>query len=203
MKHFKLRALIMLLIMTVSAYGFENPDSTNINKDNSIKFGFGVAFHDIYDTDMYSYEAPSFFFPIHFNKFIIEPNIRYTSSKFDDERWTRRTGSTSFGLGLFYKKMWPQTDIYGGFRVVRGNSLSETDYTDPSDDDRKEEVTYDVIKPTIGGQYYFSKHFSLGVDLSFTRIVRKYQDNGGGYYPNYDEYKSFNTKTKIIFRFYL
>jgi len=158
--------------------------------------------------------------PIDFGKIRIEPSVRYLDSDSsttteDDSIFlpatiTRDTDERAYelGVGVFgVSSLMEDVGVYYGARVANidskttqhlrtqiGNSVSDTQVEIDTDGFR--------LSPTLGFEYKFNKHFSLGgeaewfyedVDSDLT------QDNGGA---NSGDGNATGTATRLILRFY-
>lgn len=154
-----LTLIVMTLFTTQSSFGQE---SENTNS----KFGLGVALFNIaeYEYDYDNAVSNSIYMTIDIgSKFRLEPTIGF--ALFDGfEQY-------SIGIGAFGKKSISQFNILYGLRL--GLSSSETK----------------VMAPTVGGEYYFIKNFSIGSEVQLRGL-----NNGG-------EWAVF-TNSSVIIRFY-
>lgn len=204
----KMLLLVVSLGFVSSLYSFSVTDSATTQTTGIQKIGFGIAFHDVYDLiATSSYETPCFFIPIHFKRFILEPTIsysRYTVDRESSHSYSRTTTRNVIGLGAFVNHSYPKTTIYYGIRVERGQYTENSDYVDPTEEDEEESFTIDVIKPTLGGQFFFTKHFSLGGELYFSREIHTYSKNYEDtlYYSYYSRIEQMKINTEIILRYY-
>jgi len=175
---------------------------SNDIKTSGIKIGFGIVFHDLYETFIFNAETPLFYIPINIDSWKLEPVFSY-SSHIDKENDGDESSTTvtQFGVGVFRKNNYSRTSIYYGVRMGKYTDEYSRNYEDyPAQDfERSEEGTF--IAPTLGGEYYFSTHFSLGGELSFKRLISKRTSNSdSSNYPS--ELATFNSRTYIVLRYY-
>ena len=188
--------MIMLLLISTSIVG-----QTQFVSNSPVRIGFGIAFHDLYEWQYLSYEAPSFYLPIDFGKYLIEPSISHERSRkstIDYREETERV--TILGLGVFVKKNYEKSYVYAGSRIGYGTSSYSYQYMESSLHDRSLKESVSFIAPTIGGQYFFSSHFSLGGEggVRFDQIFIGNDTNG-----KISTYKNEKVQMRIILRFIL
>lgn len=159
---FKLPLLAFLLNLVCCKFAFSQDDKTD-ESINGGKFGLGASFFNLASNAEYSYISNSVYVTINTSdKFRIEPLIRF--STFDDEV------IFAAGIGAFSRKKMSQFDL-----LVGGRALLNEEYNLE-------------IDPTIGGEYYFIKNFSIGSEVSLNLLI-------------YDGI-AFRTKTVILAHFY-
>jgi hypothetical protein len=147
------------------------------------KIGFGVSIVDVKDLirilsgdgDI----SPSIFLPINVSsKLRIEPEIGFFTVTSEDKTPTQNEKNKDysdqfhFGIGIFPLKDLVSYNLYYGARLgyIHFSSYNENDmgYT------VREESSSGgfFISPTIGGEYFFNNHFSLGgeVQVRFTSL---------------------------------
>lgn len=129
-----------------------------------ITYGLGVSLDQglvayssyAYSTIVYPGTQASIYFPIFIsNRFRIEPEFGVLGL----ERNSRSNYNFRFGLGLFPFSLRKSVIIYGGLRF--GFILST------SQDEKKWDI---FAGPSFGGEYFFSKHFSLGAETQLNYV---------------------------------
>lgn len=124
-----------------------------------------------------------------------EPEIgfwRYTSSS-DNHKSTYN--NLRLGCGIFpITTQKGKTNLYYGFRLGIVHSTTSSEYN--SDDDRESKTDF-YIGPSIGGEYFFNDHFSIGgeAQLNYISIGQFNGDN------DYKESVIVNKNT-IVLRWY-
>lgn len=145
------------------------------------------------------FDFPSIYVPIIISsKFRLEPGIgfyRYSDSGTD---WEESTTILSLSFGIFVVTRKDKVDIYYG---VRNGLICIWDYDryDWNGTERYERSKTDYyFGPAMGGEYFFSKHFSLGgeVQLNYVFIGQWDGGDGGG------TEGGIRTKTFIFVRWY-
>lgn len=133
-----------------------------------------LSIHEQLYLDMFDY--PSFYMPILISqRFKIEPEAglwRYSYSFEDGGKEKRSISVISLGFGIFPMTNKGKVYIYYGarFRLVRFLESYEQTWNGHTDsDDSKTDIYFG---PAIGGEYFFTDHFTLGgeVQLNFTSI---------------------------------
>jgi len=150
---------LMLILLTLSTF------QTSIAPENdnaNSKFGLGVSLFNIYDFELD--QANSIYFTINFgNKFRLEPKVGFAFSEGFEQY--------SFGIGAFGIKHISKFNTLYGLRL--GISTDEVI----------------VISPTVGGEYYFIKNFSIGSEVQLQGLF-----NDGDFWVL--------TNASVIIRFY-
>lgn len=149
----------MLILMPLVAFQISFGQE-NKNENTNPKFGLGVSLFNIVE---YTYEQPnSIYVTINIgNKFRLEPKVGIALS---DE------ADYSFGIGAFGIKPVEKFNVLYGVRLGYSSSAIA------------------MISPTIGGEYYFIKNFSLGSEVQLQGV--------------FDEGFALLTNSAVIVRFY-
>lgn len=153
--------------------------------------------------------------PIDISKsFRIEPSVRYASSESrtedDDSVQKLKSEDLEVGIGVFgLKQVTDAAQIYFGARLAYVDSEELYDYFTPhyhiiSDTD----LDGYRIGPTVGFEYSFGQHFSVGGEASYSFLdlegkeARRESGFGVLDLKCVDvEQKSHGTQTRLIFRF--
>ena len=113
----------------------------------------------------------------------LEPEFGILSFKHEETDGNNQTHDLkdkviSFGIGAFGMIQRGQTNIYGGLRYNNAQMTSEyldlTGYDvnfNPIYSVVKDEGTRSTVAPTIGAEYFFGQHFSIGGEFSL-RIMK-------------------------------
>jgi hypothetical protein len=143
--------------------------------------------------------------------FRIEPNVRYGSSEyeFDDGlRDSQDTETWELGVGVFgIKKITDAAHIYYGARVAYIDTESTTTQSSSFGDDIRSESTQDGyrIGPTVGFEYLFGGHFSIGGEASYTFVDLEGESTSrvGNFavLSTDTEQSGQSTQTRLIFRY--
>ena len=166
-------------------------------------FGIGISARS---DDGYLYA------PINISKALrLEPSVRYGSSEFsyseDDTVDTQDTETWEFGVGIFgLRQVTDAAHIYYGVRLAYVDT--ESTVTQPGIfDDIRSESTQDGtrIGPTLGFEYIFGGHFSVGGEASYTFLDLEGESRAqiGDFELSTIEtkQKSQGTQTRLIFRY--
>lgn len=160
-----LTALLILLITLVTSQTSFGQESENQNQDS--KFGLGVSLFSFTEY-MYEYDydlSNSIYFTMDVgDKLRIEPKIGFAIAEGYEQ--------FSFGIGVFGKKPISKFDLIYGLRL--GMNSNETK----------------IIAPTIGGEYYFVKNFSIGSEVQLRGLI-------------INKHWAVLTYSSVIIRFYL
>ena len=143
----------------------------------------------------------------------IEPSVRYGSSELSSGSGSFITQQESdrweLGLGLFGKKqITEQALVYFGGRLAYVDSQSSFVETGTFGGTIRGEGDQDGyrIGPTLGFEYIFGGHFSIGGEASYTYLDLEGESvtrTGSGLFPSrsQSEQKSQGTQTQLIFRY--
>lgn len=152
--------------------------------------------------------------PINITKtFRIEPNVRYVSN---EQRFTQSFGEDTsetkqweFGVGVFgLKSVTDAAHIYYGARLayvdVQSSSVDESSFGVPIYSETDQDGYR--IGPTVGFEYLFGGHFSVGGEASYTFLDVDGESssrigNGPSQSTLQIEQKTNGTQTRLIFRY--
>jgi hypothetical protein len=163
--------VLMTLLLTQSLFG---QDNEIINP----KFGLGVSLFNLSGAESETLEyGNSIYFTINIgSKFRLEPTVGYISEIGDEAKY-------SIEIGGFGRKSISNFNILYGLRIGLMFRSRLTNYYSPYIEEAK------IIAPTLGGEYYFIKNFSIGSEVQLKFKLE-------------DEYRSVYTKSSVIVRFY-
>jgi hypothetical protein len=141
----------MTLLLSQSIFGQENDYTAS-------KFGIGVSLFNLIEED---YEALEYGNPIYFTinigrKFRLEPTVGYFSDRWGEDKY-------SIGIGGFVRKSISNFNFLYGIRV--GLRIISREEFRPF----IERTT--VIAPTLGGEYFFIKNFSIGSEVQLKGLL--------------------------------
>lgn len=152
--------------------------------------------------------------PIDLSKtFRIEPSVRYGSSEVSSGGSSFTTSQESdrweLGVGLFGKKqITEQALLYFGGRLAYVDSQSTFVETGSFGSTIRGEGDQDGYRvgPTLGFEYIFGGHFSIGGEASYTFLDLEGESvtrTGSSQFPSRSEseQKSQGTQTQLIFRY--
>ena len=141
------------------------------------------------------FDFPSFYLPISLSSnFRFEPEIGYYRYSGSGEDWKQSYSILSIGCGIFLMTRKGNVDIYYGARLGLISTLSSYEYTWS---DGEESKTDFYVGPAIGGEYFFTKHLTLGGEIQFNYISMGQWDDGE------DSESVIRTKPLIFVRWYL
>lgn len=154
----------LLLMSCIFCFG-DNVLSQEDEK-SQFKMGMGISLFNIadYEWDYESSRSNDIYVTIDLNdKFRIEPSIGFALSNYSE--------SFSVGIGGFGKKKITDFNLLYGLRLGYNSSQILT------------------IAPTLGGEYYFIKHFSIGCEVQLRGLI--YEGELAAY-----------TRSSLLVRFY-
>ena len=200
--------LVMVLIILISVLtGYSQTTETN----SQSRIGIGMTITDVKDL-LYSIMdlgslTPTFFVPIQFSpNFRIEPEVglfKYSQER-DEENSKSETSANIFQLGVGICPMvhYNNFDLYYGARAGYLKVTSTDEYTTSNYTQKSEETGSGYyIAPVLGGEYYFSKLFSVGgeVQIKYTNMKIETENN----LDKIEETSSsFVTKSLVFLRIY-
>ncbi|MDA9020529.1 hypothetical protein N9H88_00610 [bacterium] len=135
-------------------------------KDSEFKIGLGASLFNIadYEWDYESANSNDIYITIDLNdKFRIEPSIGFVLSNY--------TESFSAGIGGFGKSTISDFNLLYGLRLGYNSNEILT------------------VAPTVAGEYYFIKHFSIGCEVQLRGLI--YEGELAAY-----------TRSSLLVRFY-
>lgn len=157
-----LRTILFLSIISF----FGNHLMGQEEKDSEFKIGLGASLFNIadYEWDYESASSNDIYITIDLNdKFRLEPSIGFVLSNY--------TESFSAGIGGFGKSMISDFNLLYGLRLGYNSNEMWT------------------VAPTLAGEYYFIKHFSIGCEVQLRGLI--YEGELAAY-----------TRSSLLVRFY-
>ena len=175
-------------------------------------FGFGVNVQNFNPGNLYIYDAEyptyteNYLFTFNIeNVFRIEPEIGIstindTSGIYYNPGVSQKITVINYGLTLAY--MFQK----GNVNFTPGIHLQTSSFTDTQKDPTNIQnptstITISMfgVGPELGAEYYFSKHFSFGAEISliYTSITQKSSESSFS-----DSITTFNTSTGLYVRFF-
>jgi hypothetical protein len=136
------------------------------DNNNDSRFGLGVSLFNVTDYLYEHTDNPTNLIYFTFNigsKFRLEPILGFAFNSFEEY---------SLSLGGFFRKSISKFNILYGLRLGLNNGVTK------------------VIAPSIGGEYYFIKNFSVGSEIQIRGLI---QENDW----------TILTYSSVIVRFYL
>ena len=158
----KLRTLLLSSLILF----FCNDLLSQEEKDSEFKIGLGISLFNIadYEWDFESSRSNDIYVTVDINdKFRIEPCFGFSISNYSE--------SFSAGVGGFGKSTISDFNFLYGMRFAYNSNEVLT------------------IAPTLAGEYYFIKHFSLGCEVQLRGLI------SGGELAAY-------TRSSLLVRFY-
>ena len=156
------RTLLFLSIISL----FGNHLMGQEEKDSEFKIGLGASLFNIadYEWDYESSRSNDIYITIDLNdKFRIEPSIGFALSNY--------TESFTAGIGGFGKSNISDFNLLYGLRLAYNSNEILT------------------VAPTVAGEYYFIKHFSIGCEVQLRGLI--YEGELAAY-----------TRSSLLVRFY-
>lgn len=151
--------------------------------------------------------------PINISKtFRLEPTIRYGTSELsfsdDDALNSQDSEAWELGIGIFgLKKITDAAHIYYGARLAYVDAESSSTQTTSFGTVIRGESEQDGYRvgPTLGFEYLFGQHFSVGGEASYTFLDLDGESTTliGDFSTSVSEFeqKSQGTQTRLIFRY--
>lgn len=143
--YFTLLTLVFTLFFNDQLVAQEKTD----DEPKTVKFGLGVSFFNLTDVLNENFPVSTIYLTADLGKILrIEPSFKLAISEFNRQY--------EIGAGVFGKRTLPKFNMLYGARFAYSNDKVTT------------------IAPTLGGEYYFSDHFSLSGEAQLkTLIVEK------------------------------
>jgi hypothetical protein len=170
----------MVVLLSISLNSIVYPQDSS---KSSVKWGVGIS-SPVFFTSSYQFIIPpaqntSISVPVFIKAtFKLEPFISFSDYQYENEYKPATTTTTdrnetkyrfmTVGLGIFYS--WPikKTNVHFGGKL--GYIKSQYEYIfegsgfSSSNEDKGSGY---LLSPAVGGEYFFSDHFSLGGELNF------------------------------------
>ena len=179
--------LAFILAIGITQLSFSQEDNED-ESSSKAHFGLGTTLFNLgsYLTTEYSVQN-SFYFVVDAGKRMrLEPTFGLSL--------TENNKLYALGLGVFYKVPKEKFNILYGIRyeILLNKYDSYTNSGFPGYYSSKKAVTDKVmsVAPTIGGEYYFIKHFSIGTEIQLRFLHAS------------EEWESLNTNSTVLLRFY-
>jgi hypothetical protein len=204
---------LVLMFVTISTAQEKNESKT------TVKWGLGVS-SSIFSISSLNYYIPPYqstaiSIPIYFsNQFKIEPFVDYGNYQNEskpgsiyDEKDEFKYHTITIGSGIFYSKEIIDTRIHFGTNIGYVNQYYYQNYEGGISSYSTEHKGNGIlIAPSIGGEYFFSNHFSLGSEVRFEWSELD-SDNSQIDSMIENKYKSstnrFTTSGLVFVRFYI
>jgi len=105
--------------------------------------------------------------PITFHDVRFEPQIGFVRTHRTGKNTSQTTSAITFGTGAFYLLHFGDTVLQAGGRIGFTRVGMEREDADSNERD----FTVDMfVGPVLGGEYYVSDHFSIGIEARFLYI---------------------------------
>lgn len=194
--------LVLVFIVLISSLEAQ----THEEKSGSI-FGIGISFEKSYYF-IYAEEVNSLpiglgniYMPINLSRdFRLEPEIGIFSYGYSYIGYKRKANEFRIGIGFHFSRNYASTKILFGVRlgIIYHSIKREYDNPEYEDDDYSAMDFY--IGPTVGAEYFITKHFSLGTEAQLNYIsIGEYDDDED------DENETrtiISTRALVLLRFY-
>jgi len=143
------------------------------------------------------FDFPTFYLPISLSSnFRFEPEIGYYRYSGSGEYGKESNSILSIGCGIFFMTRKGKVDIYYGARLGFMSTSYSYRYTWNGLESDSDSKTDFYIGPAIGGEYFFTKHLTLGGEIQFNYISIGQWDDGE------DSESAIRTKPLIFVRWY-
>jgi hypothetical protein len=173
---------------------------------SSTKVGIGVAIIDMQQFfEAFASEGGSFnsaiMVPIEMSSsFRLEPEVGFSSATDEQSSgsFTSKESTTSWriGVGLLGMKKYSPFTLYYGARVGY-ITLTLTDEDDSGTDELSSSGFY--VAPALGGEHYFSDHFSLGGEAQIIYASVSTEPDEGNWEQ---DLSAINTRVLVYIRFF-
>jgi hypothetical protein len=205
-----LTAILYLIAGMGSGVSAQRSDSDNV-KPPVFGFGFKVAQFSISDLFENVMPGNKFLMTITPHKnFRIEGSFAFMSQKHESQTGTELPAKSMFyGVSAF--GMWQKghTNFYGGLRLgfLRHRQLNEYWDYDPNTYENysytlEAEGKSNTVGGVVGVEYFFSRHFTIGGEISLNSISSEYKDPGMRNSSNDSKSKALMTETGLVMRLY-
>ncbi len=197
--------LLFFLIVSTNVY------SQSTTNNYQTRIGLGITYTYYKESFIYIINEgiliPTIFIPIKVSpKFRIEPEIGFyrISDHYSDKYSNHKTTEKIFqiGVGLCPVVTKNSFDFYFGSRIgYLYISLSDEYISNAYLDKDKGSAKGFYISPVLGGEYYFSKHFSLGgeVQVKYSRYNLEEKENSDKSNSTFSKFLTYST---VIIRIY-
>ncbi len=188
--------IVVLLLVCFLGTGFAQ---------ESKKVGIGVALFDLmqlFETVMSDGIGANatIVVPVFMSaNFRLEPEIGYftaTQEETNGDTETSTATSWRIGVGIFPQKTYDDFILYYGGRV---GYLSQSEKYEEGTYNYEENTSGFFIAPAIGGEHFFSDHFSIGGEA---QLVYATLDGDNNQNDDKISLNLFNTRVLAFFRFY-
>ena len=148
--------------------------------------------------------------PLRFGSFTVEPELSFYDSSEDTTYPASPTNNRTYEsqrftleTGVYWRQpVIPSVEMYAGGRV--GYTKYDYSYTYPSSpgSNYSDDSSGFYLGPTLGAEYFFNKHFSLGLDASLLfESTSSKTVNGSSVYERDRNEISYQSRAKLRFYF--
>ncbi len=164
----------------------------NLNNDGGGSGGYGVSL------------------PLRFGNFTVEPELSFYDTSADNTQTPSPTNNRTYEsrrytleTGVYWRQqMIPSVETYMGGRIGYARGDSSTTYqSSPGSNSSSESSSY-YLGPTLGAEYFFNKHFSLGLDVSLLFESTSGEQVGSGSSRYKEDRDEINYQSRARLRFY-
>ena len=163
----------------------------NLNNDGGGSGGYGVSL------------------PLRFGNFTVEPELSFYDASEDNTQTPSPTNNRTYEsrrytleTGVYWRQqMIPSVETYMGGRI--GYTRYEYSYTYPSSpgSNYSGETSGYYLGPTLGAEYFFNKHFSLGLDVSLLFESTSGEQVGSSLYKQDGDEINYQSRARLRFYF--
>ena len=146
--------------------------------------------------------------PLRFGNFTVEPELSFYDSSQDTTHPTSPSNNNTsdyqqytLETGVYWRQpVIPSVEMYVGGRVGYTRSEESRAYSSSPSSNYSYETSGFYLGPTLGAEYFFNKHFSLGLDVSLLfESTTEERTSGSPYTQDRDE---INYQSRAKLRFY-
>lgn len=162
-----LASCIVLLLFVPSAASWAQPeDDITVGLGVSIN-SFPVVTATAADGRPVSLSPSSVSIPITSSSLRIEPEIGFSRESVSSEDDAQTQSTLTVGTGGFLVSRYDDARLLLGGRVGLSRRASSVEFN--SEEETSSAIDF-LIGPAIGGEYYLSDHFSMGVEARFLYV---------------------------------
>ena len=216
-----MKAIVLSLCIFCTSFISFSQTESELEKMPIVGIGLNLTQFRLSDMMTELYHAPANTLMVEVTPFKyarITPVIGFSSEKYKQElgpfavEKEAKTKSLTYGFGTFGMYQYDKTNLYAGCRFewaqIKNDSYEYNfDYVDgigyvESITSVNREYTRNSIIPTIGAEYFFSRHFSFGAEFGVRFMKYGFTNNSQYGYYDEDTDSAIATDAGVQVRFY-
>lgn len=148
--------------------------------------------------------------PLRFGNIMVEPELSFYHNS-DNQTYptspssNRKYDNTEYTLdtGIYLRQhVTAAVDSYLGGRIGYNHSRYSYKYPNSPSSNYTDVSTGPYIGPTIGAEYFFDKHFTIGLDVSLLYTSSSGKETQNGAVTNKQDGNQFDYQTRARLRYY-